>query len=94
MHFDTYLPYSQNSSLTLLDAFAGLFSRIRNADEVRLYLQEFTYSDLATDDLRIVERQQNLAQLEYLPMQIHFALSLLQNLYKNDLTSNFKSVLM
>src|SRR2546430_14155392 len=24
MHFDTYLPYSQNSSLTLLDAFAGL----------------------------------------------------------------------
>ena len=49
MHFDTYLPYSQNSSLTLLDAFAGLFSRIRNADEVRLYLQEFTYSDLATE---------------------------------------------
>src|SRR2546421_1233156 len=31
IHFDTYLPYPQNSSLTLLDAFAGLFSRIRNA---------------------------------------------------------------
>ena len=67
MHFDTYLPYSQNSSLTLLDAFAGLLSRIRNADEVRLYLQEFTYSDLASDDVRIVERQRNLAQLEFSP---------------------------
>src|SRR6266704_516488 len=59
MHFDTYLPYSQNSSLTLLDAFAGLLSRIRNADEVRLYLQEFTYSDLVSDDVGLVERQRN-----------------------------------
>ena len=67
MHFDTYLPYSQNSSLTLLDAFAGLFSRIRNADDVRLYLQEFTYSDLASDEIGIVERQRNLAQLEFSP---------------------------
>ena len=67
MHFDTYLPYSQNSSLTLLDAFAGLLSRIRNADDVRLYLQEFTYSDLASDDVGIVERQRNLAQLEFSP---------------------------
>jgi GAF domain-containing protein/anti-sigma regulatory factor (Ser/Thr protein kinase) len=67
MQFDTYLPYSQNSSLTLLDVFAGLFSRIRNADEVRLYLQEFTHSELASDDIRIVEHEQNLAQLEFLP---------------------------
>ena len=64
IHFDTYLPYSQNSSLTLLDAFAGLFSRIRNADEVRLYLQEISHSDLASNDVRIVERQRNL-QLEF-----------------------------
>jgi len=67
LHFDTYLPYSQNSSLTLLDAFAGLLSRIRNADEVRLYLQEFTDSDFASDDVGIVERQRNLAQLEFSP---------------------------
>ncbi len=67
LHFDSYLPYSQNSSLTLLDAFAGLLSRIRNADEVRLYLQEFTYSDFASDDVGIVERQRNLAQLEFSP---------------------------
>jgi nitrogen-specific signal transduction histidine kinase/GAF domain-containing protein len=66
IHFDTYLPYSQNSSLTLLDAFAGLFSRIRNADEVRLYLQEISHSDLASNDVRIVERQRNL-QLEFSP---------------------------
>src|SRR5439155_4198253 len=65
MHFDTYLPYSQNSSLTLLEAFAGLLSRIRNADEVRLYLQEFTYSDLVSDDVGLVERQRNFAQLEF-----------------------------
>jgi len=67
MHFDTYLPYSQNSSLTLLEAFAGLLSRIRNADEVRLYLQEFTYSDLVSDDVGLVERQRNFAQLEFSP---------------------------
>src|SRR6266700_319413 len=60
MHFDTYLPYSQNSSLTLLDAFAGLLSRIRNADEVRLYLLESTCSDFASTDVGIVERQKNL----------------------------------
>jgi signal transduction histidine kinase/GAF domain-containing protein len=65
IHFDTYLPYSQKSSLTLLDAFAGLFSRIRNADEVRLYLQEFTHTDFASNDGRIVERERNLAQLEF-----------------------------
>ena len=73
LHFDTYLPYSQNSSLTLLDAFAGLLSRIRNADEVRLYLQEFTNSGLASDDVGIVECQRNLAQLKF-RRQIHFAL--------------------
>jgi len=67
MHFDTYLPYSQNSSLTLLDAFSGLLSRIRNADDVRLYLQEFTVSELAPDETGIVERQRNLAQLEFSP---------------------------
>jgi len=67
LHFDTYLPYSQNSSLTLLDAFAGLLSRIRNADDVRLYLQEFTVSELASDEIGIVERQRNLAQLEFSP---------------------------
>jgi signal transduction histidine kinase/GAF domain-containing protein len=65
MHFGTYLPFSQNSSLTLLDAFAGLLSRIRNAGEVRQYLQEFTYSDLASDDVGIVERQRNVAQLDF-----------------------------
>ena len=65
IHFDTYLPYPQNSSLTLLDAFAGLFSRIRNADEVRLYLEEITHSDLVSNDIKIVERQRNLAQLEF-----------------------------
>ncbi|HEY6284251.1 MAG TPA: GAF domain-containing protein [Ktedonobacteraceae bacterium] len=67
MHFDTYLPYSQNSSFTLLDAFAGLLSRIRNADELRQYLQEFTYTDLASDEVGIVERERNLAQLEFSP---------------------------
>ncbi len=67
VHYDTYLPFSQISSLTLLDAFAGLLSRIRNVDEVRTYLQEFTYSDLALDDARLVERHQNVAQLEFPP---------------------------
>jgi signal transduction histidine kinase/GAF domain-containing protein len=67
MHFDTYLPYSQNSSLTLLDAFAGLLSRIRNVDEVCLYLQELTHSDLSSDDVGIVEQQRNVAQPEFSP---------------------------
>ncbi len=67
VHFDTYLPFSQISSLTLLDAFADLLLRIRNVDEVRTYLQEFTYSDLALDDARLVEHQQNVAQLEFPP---------------------------
>ena len=65
VHFDTYLRYSQNSSLTLLDAFAGLFPRMRNADEARLYLQEFSHSDLASEDEGLVERQRNLAQMEF-----------------------------
>jgi len=65
VHFDTYLSFSQISSLTLLDAFAGLLSRIRNADEVRTYLLEFSYSDLVPDDARLSERQQNVAQLEF-----------------------------
>jgi signal transduction histidine kinase/GAF domain-containing protein len=64
IHFDTYFPYSQNSSLNLLEVFAGLFPRIRNADEVRLYLQEFTYSDLVSNDVKIVERQRN-PQLDF-----------------------------
>jgi PAS domain-containing protein len=34
MHFDTYLPYSHNSSFNLLDAFAGFLSRICNFDEL------------------------------------------------------------
>jgi signal transduction histidine kinase/GAF domain-containing protein len=67
VHLDTYLPYSQNSSLTLLDAFSGLLSRIRNADDVRLYLQEFTVPELVSDEMGIVERQRNLAQLEFSP---------------------------
>jgi signal transduction histidine kinase/GAF domain-containing protein len=67
VHFDTYLPFSQVSSFTLLDAFADLLSRIRNVDEVCTYLQEFTSSDLAPDDARLVERQQNVAQLEFPP---------------------------
>jgi signal transduction histidine kinase/GAF domain-containing protein len=66
VHFDTYLPFSQNSSLTLLDAFAGLLSHIRNADEVATYLKEFTYSDLAPDEVGLVERQRNF-QLEFSP---------------------------
>jgi signal transduction histidine kinase/GAF domain-containing protein len=65
MHFDTYLPYSHNSSLTLLDAFAGLLSRIRNAGELCLYLQELTHSDLASDDVGIVEHQRNATQPEF-----------------------------
>jgi signal transduction histidine kinase/GAF domain-containing protein len=65
VHFDTYLPYSQNASLTLLDAFAGLFPRMRNADEARLYLQEFSHSDLASDYVGYVEHQRNLAQMEF-----------------------------
>jgi signal transduction histidine kinase/GAF domain-containing protein len=65
VHFDTYLRYSQNTSLTLLDAFAGLFPRMRNADEVRLYLQEFSHSDLTSEDEGLVEHQRNLAQLEF-----------------------------
>ena len=62
MHFDTYLPYSQNASLTLLDAFAGLFPRMRNADEARLYLQEFSHSDLASDNVGLVEHQRHLTR--------------------------------
>src|SRR6266566_3113119 len=70
VHFDTYMPFSQTmisqtSSLTLLDAFAGLLPRIRNANEVQMYLQEFTYSDLDPDDAGSVERKQNVAQLEF-----------------------------
>ena len=64
IHFDTYIPYSQNSSLTLLDAFAGLFPSIRNADEARPYLQEFTYTDLLSNAPKIVERQRN-PQLDF-----------------------------
>jgi len=65
VHFDTYLRYSQNTSLTLLDAFAGLFPRMRNANEARLYLQEFSHSDLDSDDEGLVEHQRNLAQMEF-----------------------------
>ena len=64
-HFDTYLRYSQNTSLTLQDTFAGLFPRMRNADEARLYLQEFSRSDLALDDEGFVEHQRDLAQMEF-----------------------------
>ena len=64
IHFDTYLPYSQNSTLTLLDAFADLLSRIRNAEEVRVYLQELTWSDIASDNTGMVGRQRNPGQLE------------------------------
>ena len=70
VHFDTYLPFSQSSSLTLLDAFAGLLLRIRNVDEVFEYLQEFTDSDFALDEARLVEHQQNVAQLEFQPSNI------------------------
>ncbi len=70
VHFDTYMPFSQTmisqtSSLTLLDAFAGLLPRIRNANEVQTYLQEFTYSDLDPDDAGSVESKHNVAQLEF-----------------------------
>ena len=65
MQIDTYLQYSQNTSLTLLDAFAGLFPRMRNADEARLYLQEFSHSDIASGNLGLVEHQRNLAQMEF-----------------------------
>ncbi|MGZ3615751.1 MAG: GAF domain-containing protein [Ktedonobacteraceae bacterium] len=65
VHFGTYLRDSQNTSLTLVDAFAGLFPRMRNADEARLYLQEFSHSDITLDDEGLVEHQQNLTQVEF-----------------------------
>ncbi len=55
----------QTSSLTLLDAFVGLLPRIRNTDEVLVYLQEFSYSHLDQDNPGSVERKQAVAQLEF-----------------------------
>ncbi len=57
----------QTSSLTLLDAFIGLLVRIRNMDEVLVYLQEFSYSDLDTNEVGSVERKQNIAQIDFSP---------------------------
>ncbi len=55
----------QTSSLTLLDAFVGLLPRIRNTDEVLVYLREFSYSDLDTNNVGSVERKQNVAQIDF-----------------------------
>ncbi|HET7639296.1 MAG TPA: histidine kinase dimerization/phospho-acceptor domain-containing protein, partial [Ktedonobacteraceae bacterium] len=55
----------QTSSITLLDAFVGLLPRIRNTDEVLVYLQEFSYSHLVQDNPESVERKQSAAQLEF-----------------------------
>ncbi|HYB00258.1 MAG TPA: GAF domain-containing protein [Ktedonobacteraceae bacterium] len=66
-YFDTYLTYSQNSSITLLDAFTNLFSRIRNGEDVRRYLDDFSQVELASDDMANVVWQRNIAQLEFSP---------------------------
>jgi signal transduction histidine kinase/GAF domain-containing protein len=60
MHFDTFLPFSPISSITLLDAFAGLLSRIRNDDEVHMYLQDFTYARNETGDAAFIGYQPDL----------------------------------
>jgi signal transduction histidine kinase/GAF domain-containing protein len=57
----------QTSSVTLLDAFVGLMPRIRNIDEVLMYLREFSYSDLVLDNDGSVERKQNLTHIDFPP---------------------------
>ncbi len=71
VHFNTYISYSQamipqTHSLTLLEAFTGLLPRIRNADEVFKYLQEFTYLDLDTSGRDSVGSNQNGIQIDAL----------------------------
>ena len=55
----------QTSSITLLDAFLGLLPRIRNIDEVLVYLQEFSYFHHDQNNPGSVERKQAVAQLEF-----------------------------
>ncbi len=58
---------SQTSSLTLLDAFVGLLPRIRNTDEVLVYLQEYSCSGLDSNNVSSVDRKQNIAQIDFPP---------------------------
>lgn len=55
----------QTSSFTLLDAFIGLFPRIRNMDEVLVYLQEFSSAHHGQDNPGSVKSKQAVAQLEF-----------------------------
>jgi signal transduction histidine kinase/GAF domain-containing protein len=60
-------PIPKTSSLTLLETFAELLPRIRNADEVLAYLQEFTCIDLDTTGEELVGCKQNAALLDSSP---------------------------
>ncbi len=62
---DSLIP--KTSSLTLLEAFAELLPRMRNADEVLVYLQEFTCIDLDTNGEELVGCKQNAALIDSLP---------------------------
>ncbi len=55
----------QTSSFTLLDAFIGLLPRIRNMDEVLVYLREFSYAHPGQDNPGSVESKQAVSQLEF-----------------------------
>jgi signal transduction histidine kinase/GAF domain-containing protein len=57
----------QTSSLTLMDAFVGLLPRIRNTDEVLMYLREFSNSELNMDNIGSVERKQHITQIDFPP---------------------------
>src|SRR6266581_4040722 len=62
---DSLIP--KTSSLTLLEAFAELLPRMRNADEVLAYLREFTCIDLDTNGEELVGCKQNAALIDSLP---------------------------
>jgi len=69
VRFNSFVSFSQSvihrtSSLTLLEALAGLLPRIRNADEVLAYLREFAYADPNNNDGNLAEPMQNTAPLE------------------------------
>jgi signal transduction histidine kinase/GAF domain-containing protein len=55
----------QTSSFTLLDAFMGLLPRIRNMDEVLVYLREFSYAHHGQDNPGSVESKQAVSHLEF-----------------------------
>jgi len=62
---DSLIPAT--SSLTLLDAFAALLPRIRNVDEVLVYLQEFTCIDFDINAEELAGCKQNAALRDSLP---------------------------